>query len=129
MTDETNEIICECGHEIDWHYISCQHKGTDGKLDCACDMTSGAVYRSRISALEAGREADGETIKKLYGVLESIEWTVGGGGWKSCPSCGAFQPQFLTDKGHLVDCKLKAALLAATVPTEETGKRDQHEQK
>lgn len=78
MTDETNEIICLCGHADGLHAsYGCVKPSCDCSSDRESVIMSGlsritSEQAARLSALEAGREADGERIKTLVMWIEEL---------------------------------------------------------
>jgi len=69
MTD-TNEVICECGHEAVVHAFTfgCEED------DCICDKNEAGVLRSRLSALQTAHEEDGRQIEHLRQSLERVDY-------------------------------------------------------
>lgn len=107
-TNEPNEIICECGHDMKDHSIVLFHSAENGEL-CPCKLDPLQVPESalnaRLSTLEAAVEERDETIEKLRNTL-----VICFGDMEACDT------RKMEDAQHIDAAMLIADTLAETAP-------------
>lgn len=74
MAEQTNEIICECGHaERDHIDTGCVILGENGEYICDCITSRSSVLKNAIAALQSTNEGQAETIRLMSEALEGIK--------------------------------------------------------